>query len=76
MTINNRRRGKPPEADQAAWPSGSCRTNALRTTRSTYGVEACAQVWIEIAAEDSRLYTEPVTRTKRIWQFIEKRGRI
>jgi len=24
---------------------------------------------IEIAAEDSRLYTEPVARTKRIWQF-------
>ena len=35
-----------------------------------------AQVWIEIAAEDSRLYTDPVARTKRIWQFIEKRGRV
>ena len=29
-----------------------------------------AQVWIQDAAEDSRLYTEPVAQTKRIWQFI------
>jgi len=71
----DRQRRNPPKADQAARPSGSCRTNALRTTRSTYGVEArvpTEQVQIAIAAEDSRLCTEPVARTKRIWQLSEK----
>jgi len=40
--------------------------------------DACphAQVQIAIAAEDSRLYTEPVARTKRVWQFIGKRGKV
>lgn len=35
------------------------------------GVCPHARIWIEIAAEDSRLYTEPVVQTERIRQFTK-----